>query len=187
MRKRLQFFLEQREKHPELLEPFIHKSVEIPPFVKMGKNVTIHQNCVIGAEGFGYEKLDDGTWIHVPHIGGITIGDDVEIHAMTIIDRGTVGDTIIGDGTKIDKHCHIGHNSRIGRNCVICSGVLICGSVTIGDNVWISPHATVINKATIANNVFIGLHANVIKSVTREGVRVVGNPARELQEAIPWR
>lgn len=178
--ERLKFFLKQRAKYPELLKPFIHKSVNIPDYVTLGKNVTIHENCVIGSEGFGYERNEDGAWLHVPHIGGVVIGDNVEIHAMTIIDRGTINDTVIGEGTKIDKNCHIGHNSRIGKNCVICSGSLICGSVTIGDNVWISPHSTIINKVSIANNVFIGIHTNVIANVTKEGARMVGNPAREI-------
>lgn len=180
MKKRLEFFLQQREKYPERLIPFIHPSVNIPDFVKLGKNVTIHECCIIGAEGFGYERLESNELIHVPHIGGIVIGDNVEIYPMTIIDRGTVNDTIIGEGTKIDKNCHIGHNSIIGKNCIICSGALICGSVKIGDNVWVGPHSTIINKATIANNVYIGIHTNIIADVLKEGAKMVGNPAREI-------
>ena len=179
MDERLKFAKEQRKKIPQ--EPFIHPSVNIPEWVDIGNNVTIHENCTIGTEGFGFVKDVDGKWIHIPHSGRVIIGDDVEIFAGTNVDRGTVDDTIIGNGTKIDHHCHIGHNVKIGDKCIITAKVVIGGSTTIGNNVWIGPNSTIMNKISVGNNVYIGAQTNVIKSVP-DDVVVVGNPARILRK-----
>jgi len=181
MNDRLKFALEQRKKYPT--HPFIHPSVHIPDWVEIGNNVTIHENCTIGTEGFGFVKNEDGIWLHIPHVGKVIIGDDVEIFAGTNIDRGTVDPTRIGNGTKIDHHCHIGHNVQIGENCIITAKVVIGGSTKIGNNVWIGPNSTILNKITIGNDVYIGAQTNVIKSV-EEGVVVVGNPARILRKNL---
>lgn len=181
MNNRLKFAKEQRKKYPQ--EPFIHPSINIPDWVKLGKNVTIHENCTIGTEGFGFVRDENNIWIHIPHIGRVVIGDDVEIFTGTNIDRGTVKDTVIGKGTKIDHHCHIGHNVQIGDNCLITAKVLIGGSTKIGNNVWIGPNSTILNKITIGDNVYIGSQTNVIKSVP-DGVEIVGNPARIIKNDI---
>lgn len=153
----------------------------LPKWIKVGKNVIIHENCTIGTEGFGFVEEEDGNWLHIPQVGGIIIGDNVEIFAGTNIDRGTVNDTIIGDGTKIDHHCHIGHNTKIGKNCVITAQLFLGGSAVIGDNVWVGPHTTILNKVEIANGVYIGAHANVVKTVTEENIVIVGNPAKKMR------
>ena len=177
MNKRLKFALEQIKKHPR--KPFIHPSVNIPDWVKIGKNVTIHENCTIGTEGFGFAKNEDGTWLHIPQSGTVIIGDNVEIYAGTNIDRGTIDATIIGEGTKIDHHCHIGHNVQIGKNCLITAKTIIAGSTKIGDNAWIGIGTTIVEHITIGKNVFIGAHSNVLKSVKNDS-KVYGNPAKEL-------
>ncbi|MFH0815925.1 MAG: UDP-3-O-(3-hydroxymyristoyl)glucosamine N-acyltransferase [Methanobacteriota archaeon] len=174
--ERLAFAKAQRKKYPKLIRPFIHPSVKIESWVKIGKNVTIHEGCTIGTEGFGFVK-ERGKWLHIPHVGGVVIGDDVEIFPHSNVDRGTVNDTVIGKGTKIDHYCHIGHNSKVGENCVITAHVIIGGSAVIGDDVWIGPNSTVLNKVTVGSNVYIGSQTNVIKSVPDNKV-VVGNPAR---------
>jgi UDP-3-O-[3-hydroxymyristoyl] glucosamine N-acyltransferase len=177
--KRLAFTKKQRERFAQ--EAFIHASVHIPQWVKLGENVTIHENCSIGTEGFGFEQDEDGSWLHIPHTGKLIIENDVEIFPHTTVNRGTVEDTVIGAGTKIDHHCHIGHNSIIGRNCIITANVVIAGSVKIGDGVWIGPHSTIMNKVVIGDNVYVGAQTNVISDV-EEGVVVVGNPARVLRK-----
>ena len=179
MDERLKFAKDQRKKYPQ--KPFIHPSVHIPDWVKLGINVTIHENCTIGTEGFGFVKDEDGKWLHIPHSGGLVIGDNVEIFAGTNIDRGTVNNTVIGKGTKIDHHCHIGHNVQIGENCVITAKVVIGGSTQIGNNVWIGPNSTILNKISIGDDVYIGSQTNVIKSV-KSGDVVVGNPARIIKD-----
>lgn len=179
--ERLKFALEQRKKYPR--EPMIHPTAIVHDWVKLGKNVSVHEYCTIGTEGFGFVKDDSGKWLHIPHSGQVVIGDDVEIFAGTNIDRGTVDDTIIGKGTKIDHHCHIGHNVQIGENCLITAKVVIGGSSKIGNNVWIGPHTTILNKVSVGDNVYIGSHTNVINDIGNDVV-VVGNPARVIRKNI---
>ena len=156
----------------------------LPPFVKIGVEVTIYEG-VMFTEGFGYARDKDGRWLHIPHTGGVSIGNNVDIFPGTTVNRGTVNDTTIGHGTKIDHHCHIGHNSRIGDDCVICAGVIICGSVVIGDNVWIGPNSTVKNKVLIGNDCYIGQGSNVLRDVKHHHI-AYGNPARsEYREHLP--
>ncbi len=131
----------------------------------IGNEVVIEAGAILGAEGFGLAKTDDGAWERLPHIGGLEIHDRVEIGAGTTIDRGTLDNTVIGEGTKISKSAHISHNVKIGKNCLITGCVAISGSTTIGDNVWISPNATILNKLTIGNNVFISLGATVTQDI----------------------
>ncbi|MAO65799.1 MAG: UDP-3-O-(3-hydroxymyristoyl)glucosamine N-acyltransferase [Balneola sp.] len=131
----------------------------------IGNGVVIEAGAILGAEGFGLAKTDEGAWERFPHIGGLEIHDRVEIGAGTTIDRGTLDNTIIGEGTKISKSAHISHNVRIGKNCLITGCVAISGSTTIGDNVWISPNATILNKLTIGNNVFISMGATVTQDI----------------------
>lgn len=131
----------------------------------IGNEVVIEAGAILGAEGFGLAKTDEGAWERLPHIGGLEIHDRVEIGAGTTIDRGTLDNTVIGEGTKISKSAHISHNVRIGKNCLITGCVAISGSTTIGDNVWISPNATILNKLTIGNNVFISMGATVTQDI----------------------
>jgi UDP-3-O-[3-hydroxymyristoyl] glucosamine N-acyltransferase len=182
MNDRMQFAKRQRQKHPQ--EPYVHTTVHIPDWVKLGKNITIHENCTIGTEGFGFEKDDDGKWFHIPHSGGVLIGDDVEIFAGTNVDRGTINDTIIGKGTKIDHHCHIGHNVQIGENCIITAKTVIAGSTKVGSNVWIGPHSTLLDHLVIGDNVYIGAHTNVIESIA-DNSKVVGNPGKVIGTVSP--
>jgi UDP-3-O-[3-hydroxymyristoyl] glucosamine N-acyltransferase len=131
----------------------------------IGENVVVEAGAILGAEGFGMAQTEDGEWERMPHIGGLEINDRVEIGAATTIDRGTMENTVIGEGTKISKSAHVSHNVRIGKNCLITGGVMISGSTTIGDNVWISPNATVLNKLNIGNNVFISIGATVTQDI----------------------
>lgn len=174
MKPRLKFAKEMREKYPR--EPGIHPSVNIPEWVKIGERVTIHEGCTIGTEGFGFERDINGCWLHIPHVGGTIIGDDVEIMSGTNVDRGTVENTIIASGVKIDHNCHIAHNSFVGENSVITAGVVVAGSAHIGKNVWIGPGSTILNKIKIGDNAYIGAGANVIKDVPENAV-MIGNPA----------
>ena len=168
--KKLIFTLEQREKYPR--KPFVRS--EIPEFVKLGKNVTIYEGVKF-IEGFGY-TWEGKKWLHTPHSGNIIIGDEVEIHPYTTIQRATVNSTIIGSGTKIDAGVHYGHNVECGKNCIITAHVVIAGSTIIGNNVWIGAGSCIMNKIEIGDNVIVGIGAVVTKDVP-SGVTVVGNPA----------
>lgn len=143
---------------------------------KIGKNVIIGAGTVIGSEGFGYMPDEKGKLVQFPHIGGVIIEDDVEIGANVCIDRGALGDTIIGRGTKIDNLVHVAHNVKIGKNCQIICLVGIGGSVEIGDNSFVGISASIRNQVKIGKNVIIGMGAVVIKDVP-DNMTVAGNPA----------
>lgn len=166
--------------NPEDDRPQIHPTASINwPVVSIGQRVKIGPGARIGFDGFGYEKNEDGAWEQFPHRGKVIIGDDVDIDANTCIDRGTLGDTIIGEGTKIDNLVHIAHNVRIGKNCMIIALTCIGGGVIIEDGAYVGIGASVRNQITIGEKAFIGMGATVVKDV-ESGITVIGNPAREM-------
>lgn len=120
----------------------------------IGERCLIHSGARIGSDGFGY-VYNGGTHQKIPHVGGCVIGNDVEIGANTTIDRGSIDQTVIGDGTKVDNLCHVAHNVRIGRLCLLAAQVGIAGSVRVEDGVvmagqvGVSGHHTIGAKATL--------------------------------------
>lgn len=149
--------------------------------VKLGKNVTVHAGAVIGSDGFGYHAGKEQEWLKFEHVGGVEIGHGVEIGANTCIDRGALGNTIIGDGTKIDNLVHIAHNVRIGRHCLIIAHAMIGGSCTIGDHAWIAPNAGIMQKTHIGENATVGLGAVVLHDVP-PGETWAGVPAHKIEK-----
>jgi UDP-3-O-[3-hydroxymyristoyl] glucosamine N-acyltransferase len=162
---------------------FIGNNVRIFDGVEIGDNVTIGSNTVIGSEGFGYVKDANGNLLKFPHIGSVSIGDNVDIGSNVCIDRGSLLDTIIGAGTKIDNLVHLAHNVKIGVNCHIIANAMIAGSVEIGDNTWIAPSANILEHLKIGENVTIGVGSVVTKSVPPKEVWT-GAPAREIKEFV---
>ena len=162
--------------------PGIHPSAVINyDCVELGKNVRIGPNCSIGFDGFGFEQDEDGSYHRFPNIGKVIIGDDVEIGAGTCIDRGALGDTIIGEGTKIDNLVHVAHNVNIGRNCLIIALTCLGGGVIIEDGAYVGIGASIRNQIKIGEKAFIGMGATVVKDVD-PGVTVIGNPARPMKK-----
>lgn len=149
--------------------------------VKIGRNCLIHSGAVIGADGFGFERTE-AEIVKIPQTGGVTIGDDVEIGACSTIDRGTLNDTIILSGTKIDNQVQIGHNVKIGRNCIICSMSGIAGSTELCDNVTISVQAGITDHVKIGSNVIIAGRSGVTNDVPDNAI-VSGFPARNHNDA----
>ena len=133
--------------------------------VKWGEDCYFKPGSVIGTAGFGFESNEAGVPIFRPHIGGVRIGNNVQVGANSIVQRGTIDDTIIGDNVKIDDSVHFGHNCIVGENTIIAAGTVICGTVTIGKNCWIGANSTIMQHITIGDNVTIGVGANVVKSV----------------------
>jgi UDP-3-O-[3-hydroxymyristoyl] glucosamine N-acyltransferase len=158
----------------------IHSGVQIYDKVRIGRNVTIHSGCVIGGDGFGYERDDQGVLVKFPHIGGVLIEDDVEICGLTHVARGTLGDTIIGKGTKIDALVHVGHNIHIGNHCVITANAML-GADKIGDYSWIAPSACLRDRISVGEKATVGLGSVVTKDVS-DGTTVFGSPAKENEE-----
>jgi len=159
----------------------IHANVSIYPQVKIGRNVTIYDGAVIGKDGFSYEKSSRGEWVKFPHVGGVVIEDDVEIGANAIIERGTLGDTIVGRGTRMNNLCHIGHNVVIGENCVIGVHSYVGGSSRVGDDSWLAPGAIIRDGIKIGSNVMIGMGSVVTKDIEDNCV-AYGVPARVVKE-----
>ena len=146
--------------------------------VTIGARVVIHPGAVIGADGFGIAN-DGGVWVKIPQLGGVRIGDDVEIGANTTIDRGALEDTVIEDGVKLDNLIQIGHNVRIGAHTAVAAGVAIGGSTRIGSRCTIAGAASVAGHLEIADDVHITATSAVPKSIGRAGVYSSGMPVRE--------
>lgn len=149
---------------------------------RIGKDCEIGANSVIGASGFGFERDEDGVPIRFVHLGGVTIGDHVEIGPLSSIARGSLQDTTIGDHAKIDTLVHVAHNCTIGKGAFLIGMSEIAGSVAIGDNAWIGPNASVMNKARIGAGARVGLATAVMKSVG-DGETAFGVPARVVERA----
>ncbi len=141
----------------------------------VGDRVIIHANAVVGADGFGY-RFQNGRHVKVPQLGYVELGDDVEIGAGTMIDRGTFGPTRVGAGTKIDNLVQIGHNCHIGPHNLLVSQVGIAGSCTTGHHVVIAGQAGLADHVHVGDGVVIGAKAGVTKDIAA-GERVLGAPA----------
>ena len=144
--------------------------------VKVGKNCLIHSGAVIGCDGFGFVR-ENGAVVKIPQTGGVTIGDDVEIGACTTIDRGTMHDTIVGSGTKIDNHVQVGHNVKIGNRCIICSMSGIAGSSVLEDDVTVSVQVGITDHVTIGKGATLAGRTGVTNDI-EAGALVSGFPAR---------
>ncbi len=154
----------------------IAPGVVIYKHTQIGNFVAVDSNSVIGKEGFGYVKKE--RYERIRHIGGVIIGDYVEIGSGVSIDRGTVGNTVVGEGTKIDSLVHIAHNVRIGKNCIIMGQSGIAGSSRIGDSVVLCGQVGIADHLEIEDNVIVYAKSGVFKSL-KKGGKYSGIPARE--------
>ncbi len=148
----------------------------------LGKRTTIHSGARIASDGFGY-VFRDGEHQKIPHVGRCIIGDDVEIGANTTIDRGSIDDTVIGSGTKIDNLVQVGHNVRIGKKCLLMSQVGIAGSAVIGDGVILAGQAGISGHISIGAGARIAAQAGVFGDVPA-GETWSGYPARPHRESL---
>lgn len=149
----------------------------------IGENVIIHAGCVIGADGFGYVRNEEEELENFPHIGGVIIEEDVEIGANTCIDRGSLDNTIIKQGAKVDNLVHIAHNVIVGRHSLVIANAMIGGSTVIGDYAWVSPSSALRDQINIGEHAVVGLGAVVTKDVP-DHETWVGSPARPLDKFI---
>jgi len=148
----------------------------------IGDNVVIQDGCKVGVKGFGFIPLRDKNF-RFPHIGRVILKDNVELGANCTIDRGSIGDTIIGENTFLDNQVHMAHNVKLGKNCMIAGQVGFAGSSTLGDNVSIGGQAGVSGHLKIGNNVRIGGGSGVVKDIPNN-TTVMGYPAVPLKEFL---
>ena len=146
----------------------LHPNVVVLDRCSIGARCIVASGAVIGSEGFGFAPLD-GRWIKIPQIGAVVIGDDVEIGANTTIDRGTMGDTVIEDGVKLDNQIQVAHNCTIGAHTVIAGCVGIAGSVKIGRGCQIGGAAMIAGHISIADGCVIGGGTLVASSIEHAG------------------
>lgn len=150
-------------------------NVVVYPRTQIGSRVIVHAGTVIGSDGYGY-VLDEGRHRKIMQLGNVVIHDDVEIGANTAIDRGMMGSTIIGEGSKLDNLVHVAHNVVIGRHCIITGQVGFAGSTRLGDYVVIAAQSGISGHLKIGNQVTIGAKSGVMRDIP-DGTTVLGIPA----------
>jgi UDP-3-O-[3-hydroxymyristoyl] glucosamine N-acyltransferase len=153
--------------------------------VRIGARSWIGAHAVLGVDGFGFTPDENGEHVHFPHLGGVELGVDVRVGAHGCVVRGTLGDTVVGDGTKLDNFVTVGHNARVGRHVLVASHAIVGGSSVVGDGAWVSPAAQILNGVKIGAGAVVGAGACVVADVPDQG-KVVARPARLLPRAL-WR
>jgi UDP-3-O-[3-hydroxymyristoyl] glucosamine N-acyltransferase len=149
-------------------ESRLFSNVSVYHGVSIGCNTVIHASTVIGADGFGFAN-DGGKWVKIHQLGGVEIGDNVEIGACTTIDRGALGNTVIEDGVILDNHVQIAHNVRIGENTAMAAYAGIAGSTTIGKNCVFAGQAGAVGHITVGDGVVALARCTISKSIAKAG------------------
>ena len=144
--------------------------------------MVIQDGCKVGVKGFGFIPLKEKN-LRFPHVGKVLMKDNSELGANCTIDRGSLGDTIIGKNTFLDNQVHLAHNVKIGNNCMVAGQVGFAGSSVIGNNVSIGGQAGISGHLKIGNNVKIGGGSGVVKDIP-DGITVMGYPAVPLKEFL---
>jgi UDP-3-O-[3-hydroxymyristoyl] glucosamine N-acyltransferase len=152
--------------------------------VRLGARCLVHAGAVLGADGFGIARDGQARWTKVPQVGGVVVGDDVEIGANTTIDRGAIEDTVIGDGVKLDNQIQIAHNVVLGPHTAIAGLAGVAGSTRVGARCIIGGDVAISGHLEIADDVVISGGAKVLQSITRAGIYGGSLPA---DDARGWR
>lgn len=149
----------------------------------VGAHCILHPNCTIGADGFGFRPCPEKGLAKIPQIGNVVLGNYVEIGANSSVDRGKFSSTILGDGCKIDNLVQIGHNSILGKFCIMAGNSGLAGSVTLGNGVIIGGSASIKDHTTLGDGVTIGAGSGVTGDV-EAGKTMLGYPAVEARTAL---
>lgn len=165
-------------------DALLHANVTLYDRCSIGARAIFHSGAIIGSDGFGFAREHDGSWVKIPQIGRVIIGDDVEIGANTTIDRGALGDTVIEDGVKLDNQIQIGHNVRIGAHSALAGCVGIAGSAQLGCRCTVGGGSIILGHLTIADDVNISSGTLVSKSIQMPGGYCGAIP---FQEHAAWR
>lgn len=154
----------------------LYANVSLYARVELGRRVIIHSGVVIGADGFGFYPLDDGTYRKIPQVGRVVVGDDVEIGANTCIDRAMLGDTVIAVGAKLDNLIQVGHNVTVGPHSVLAAQIGLAGSVRVGAGVRMGGQVGIADHTTIGDGAAVGAQSGIGQNV-EPGATVQGSPA----------
>lgn len=149
----------------------------------IGNHCILHPNCTIGADGFGFRPDPQRGLVKIPQIGNVIIGNGVEIGANSCVDRGKFSSTVLGDGCKIDNLVQIGHNSKLGKFCIMAGNSGLAGSVTLGNGVIIGGSASIKDHTTIGDGAIVGAGSGVTGDI-EAGKTMLGYPAVEAREAL---
>lgn len=161
-----------------VIEPFVY----VGPNVRIGDNCWIQPNTVIGTEGFGFTRDNDGKLHRQAHTAGIEIGDNVELGANNAVDHGVFTTTKIGDGTKTDNFVHIPHNAKVGEDVMLTVGCMLSGHSTIEDHAYLHPQVTVGNWVTVGEGSEVGSHSTVLDDIPPYS-KAVGTPAEVIGDS----
>ena len=177
------------------------QGVKIGSYVTIGDRFIGQPGCVIGGDGFSFvtpeksgveeiratlgqrEEIREQAWVRIHSLGAVTLGDDVEVGANATIDKGTIRDTLIGRGTKIDNLVHIGHNVQVGEDCLICGQVGIAGSTRIGNRVVLAGQCGVSDNIFVGDDVIAGGSTKIFTNVPAGRV-ILGNPAVKMETQV---
>jgi len=155
----------------------LYPGVKIYKDCHIADNVVLHANVVIGSDGFGFAPQADGSFVKIPQIGNVVIEDNVEIGANTVVDRATMGSTLIKKGVKLDNLVQIAHNVEIGSNTVIAAQAGVAGSSKVGAQCQIGGQVGVVGHLTLADRTMIQGQSGVTKSTRKPGTKLYGTPA----------
>ena len=159
----------------------LYSGVKVYHDCVLGSNIIIHSNTVIGSDGFGFAPQEDGSYSKVPQIGNVVINDNVEIGANTVVDRATMGSTLIKEGVKLDNLIQIAHNVEVGKNSVIAAQTGVSGSAKIGENVVLGGQVGVVGHITIADRTQVQAQTGINKSIKEENKKWGGSPVLPYQ------
>jgi UDP-3-O-[3-hydroxymyristoyl] glucosamine N-acyltransferase len=154
----------------------LYANVNVYARVEFGARIVVHSGAVIGADGFGFHPMADGSYRKIPQVGRVVIGDDVEIGANTCVDRAMLGDTVIAAGVKLDNLIQIGHNTIVGAHSVVAAQTGLSGSVRVGERVRMGGQVGIADHVTIGEGVAIGAQSGIGQDI-EPGAKVLGSPA----------
>lgn len=161
----------------------IRSQVVIGHDCQVGSDCILHSGTVIGADGFGFVPRSESRPEKIPQIGHVKVGNFVEFGAHCAVDRGTLGDTLIGDGCKFDNFCHVAHNVTIGKNGIFAGGFFVSGSCKIGDHFLCGGTVAIADHVTITDHVTLGGRSTVTNDITKSGA-YTGYPLEPLREGL---
>lgn len=162
---------------------YLHSNVTVYNGCIIGEHCILHSACVIGSDGFGFE-FDEGEWLKIPQVGGVLIGNKVEIGACSVVDRGALNDTVIEDDVKLDNHVQIAHNVYIGEHTLMSRGVGIAGSTHIGKNCLFAGMVGVVDHIKVTDGVTVTAMSMVSKSLSKPGSYSSNTP---IDDTRSWR